>query len=187
MKRLTVLRMTWASLAAALALAGAGCILTSGQIELHFDLPDLSGSSSSNIVGQAVDLNEEDDYNDYKEDLQGVTNLAVLGEITNNPGSDAVDVEVWITPHDTTYANAAALKGDPKAKLLWGPFALASGATEQIDWDESAALFKDAGKSILLQEVKGDGTFTIYAVGAQGTYDFDVDNGVLVLSIDVGI
>jgi hypothetical protein len=180
-------RFAWISVAAALGLVAGGCILTSGQVELYFDLPDIAASSPDNLIGETVDLNEEEDYTDHKEDLQGVTNLAVLGVITNNVDSTPIDVEVWITPDLTNYTNDEDLKADEGARRLWGPFALGAGETVQIDWDASAALFKEEGKSVLLQEVKGDGTFTVYAIGTQGDYNFSVDQGVLVLTIDIGI
>ncbi len=44
-----------------------------------------------------------------------------------------------------------------------------------------------AGKAALLEEAKGDGNFTLYAVGAAGTYSFTVANGELLLVIDAGL
>jgi hypothetical protein len=64
---------------------------------------------------------------------------------------------------------------------------VAGSATKTIDWNASAQLFTVAGKAALLNEAKGDGNFTLYAVGAAGAYDFTVANGALVLVIDVGI
>ena len=179
-------RLTWIALSTAIALAGAGCILTSGRSS-STSISRTFASSPTNIIGETVDLNEEEDDTDHKDDIQNVANLAVLGVIKNETGSSPIDIEVWITPDSTAYADADDLTADPAAKRLWGPFALAAGATTQIDWDDSAALFKDDGKAVLLGKVKGDGTFTVYAIGTQGTYAFSVDNGVLVLTIDVGI
>ena len=174
------------AVAALLALAAGGCILTSGQIQLHFELPNLTATSANNIIGEAVDLNEEEDYADNKEDLQDISDLAVLGKITNH-GGNAIHVEVWMTRDLTSYTTETALKADSEALPLWGPFALAGAETKQIDWDDSAALFSEAGKAVLLEEAKGDGTFTIYAIGVEGTYSFSVEHGALVLEIDIGI
>jgi hypothetical protein len=79
------------------------------------------------------------------------------------------------------------MKADPTAVKLWGPFSVAGSATKVIDWNASSQLFSVAGKAALLSEAKGDGNFTLYAVGSAGTYDFSVANGALVLVIDVGI
>ncbi len=72
------------------------------------------------------------------------------------------------------------------ATKLWGPFNVKAGEAKQVGWDESAALFDETGKALLLNEIKGDGKFTIYAIANVGTYSFKVDNGVLALTISAG-
>ena len=52
---------------------------------------------------------------------------------------------------------------------LWGPFPLAAGEEKRITWDDSAALFDPAGKSVVLNELKGDGVFTVYFLNANAT------------------
>ena len=110
----------------------------------------------------------------------------MLGKITNNGASD-IHVEVWMTPTLTPYTTVSALKGDATAKQVWGPFTLAAGQTKVIDWDDSAKLFNSVGKAALLSEAKGDGQFTLYAIAKEGIYSFSVQDGVLVLVLDVGI
>ncbi len=64
---------------------------------------------------------------------------------------------------------------------------LAGGATRHIGWDESAGLF--TGRQVLLAEVKGDGVFTLFALGppGTGTSHFAVHKGQLVVTIDAGV
>jgi hypothetical protein len=170
-------------LLAVLALVGmtAGCVLVSGQITVDFDLADAHVVGPATLVSQTVDLNTIGDYNDHKSDLQGLADVALLGTITNN-GSSPVDVEVWMTTTQTSYL----LESDVKANgvRLWGPFHLAAGETRRTDWDGSAALFDAAGKTALIGEIKGDGVFTLYAVGKQPTYDFSIQDGHGVLVLD---
>jgi hypothetical protein len=56
-----------------------------------------------------------------------------------------------------------------------------------VTWAESAKLFNAAGKNILINETKGDGSFTIYTIGTQGVYDIKVDDGVIVLVLNAGV
>ena len=178
---------TWMVLALALGLMTPGCILTSGQIQIDFDLPSFAANSATGIDGTTVDLSTEKEWNDNKDKLKDLSDLAVLGKFTNNAGS-AVNVEVWMTPDPTSYTSTAALQGDATALKVWGAFQVAPNATTVIDWNKSAALFTPAGKAALLKEAKGDGQFTLYAVSpGAATYDFTVQNGALVLVIDVGI
>ena len=168
------------------SIAATGC-LQSGQFTVSADLPDpLSGSSSTTITPAQIDLNSESIYTDHKSDLQGLVDCAILGEFTNNsPGP--MNVTVWMTPGNTNHTTQGALNGDATKLQLWGPFALGTGATKvQIKWDDSAGLFDDAGKAALINEVKGDGTFTLYAVGASAPYSITITKGVAVLTIDAG-
>ena len=90
-----------------------------------------------------------------------------------------------MTADETSYTTDAEVKAN--GTKLWGPFAIGAGQTATIGWDESAKLFTGTGKAALLEEVKGDGIFTLYFVGSAGTYSFNVENGVLVLTLDGGI
>lgn len=165
-----------------LAFVMPGCVLTSGQFLIDFDLDDFTTSTSTAVTKEDVDLTTEEDYNDHKEELQGIADVAVLGKITNT-GATAIGVQVWMTAGTTTFTTPTEVTSG--ATMLWGPFNLTAGGSEQVDWDESAALFNAAGKQLLLDEIKGDGMFTIYAISDNvGIYSFTVDNGVLALVLD---
>ena len=164
-----------------------GCILTSGQVQIDFDLPSFTANSVTGIDGTTIDLNTESEYKDNKDKLKDLSDLAVLGKFTNNSAT-AVNVSVWMTTTPSAHLTEGALMSDPTRVQLWGPFTVAGNATTVIDWNKSAQLFTVAGKAALLNEAKTDGNFTLYAVGPAGqVYDFSVANGSLVLVIDVGI
>jgi hypothetical protein len=182
-------------LALVLPLTLCGCLLTTGQISIDFDLGTINVNDPDNLVAEQVDLNTISDYVDHKADISGLTDLAILGEVTNNfptltkgagksaQGGDlTLNAEAWITVTTTNYTTDAQVRAS--AQKLWGPFTVAPGATRSLDWDDSAALFSPAGKAILLNEVKGDGVFTIYVIGTSGFYNFTVDKATLVLTLE---
>jgi hypothetical protein len=178
--------LRWLFLGLGLGLLASGCILTSGQIQIDFNLLD-GNITSAGLVGMPVKLSQEEEYTDNKDKLKTLSDLALLGKIKNNTASP-LDVEVWFTPTITTHTTESALMGDPSAVKIWGKFHVGANQTVQIDWNDSAALFTKAGKDALLKEAKdGDGDFSLYAIGSSGTYDFDVTNGSLVLILDAGI
>ena len=90
---------------------------------------------------------------------------------------------LWGDEKATAYFKALRANG----VKLWGPFDVAAGQTVSIGWDESAKLITPQGEALLIEEVKGDGVFTLYLVGTAGTYSFEVNDGVLVLTLDAGI
>jgi len=172
------------------ALAASGCIIVSAQILTHFALPNPFTIDSSLIDHSEripVDLSVDPgkDYTDNKDKLKNLTDLAILGKFTNVNGP-AGGVLVYISP-DLVGPPGGAPSIPSNAVLLWGPGAIGpTGDVRTIGWDESAKLFNKAGKDLLLQEVKGDGQFTLYATGSTGTFNIRVDDGVVVLVIDAG-
>lgn len=183
-------------LALVLPLTLCGCLLTTGQISIDFDLGTINVSDPDNLIAQQVDLNTIEDYVEHKADISGVSDLALLGRITNAPppslvkagdksvqgGPSTLNAEAWITPTTTNYTTDTQVRAN--AIKLWGPLLVPAGATVNIDWDNSAALFSPLGKATLLNEIKGDGVFTIYVLGSSGFYSFTVDDATLVLTLE---
>ena len=168
------------------ALTASGCWLVSGQFLVSFNLPPtLNVDSATNIAFAQVDLTTIGDYRDHKSDLKDLADCALLGKFTNS-GSGSLCIVVYLTPGLTSHITAGALATDGTTVQLWGPLALASGASRTVGWDESAKLFTKPGKAALVKEVKGDGQFTIYAVGATAPYKLKLENGVAVVVIDAG-
>jgi hypothetical protein len=142
-------------------------------------------TSSTGLDGVTVDLNTVGDYSKHKDKLKGLADIAILGEFVNNGGS-AIDVEVWMVDNaGPLLTDATVVRAD--GVRVWGPFQLDAGATTNITWDQSAVLI-GAGKAHLLAQIKGDGIFTLYAIGPAGStiYDFSVNNGKLIAVIDAG-
>jgi hypothetical protein len=171
-----------------LALAGllaGGCLVTSAQVLAHFGLPDpLTVAGPAAVVGVDVDLSTVPEYEDHKDELKDLVDLALLGRFRNV--GPATALEVWMTPGFTSHTQASQVTGDPSAVRVWGPFALPAGpSTTAISWTQAAALF-GAGKGALVGQIKGDGQFTLYVLGNTGAYDFVVDHGALAMVLDAG-
>ena len=167
-------------------LTASGCWLVSGQFTVSSDLPDpLNVTSPTSLFSAQIDLNEEQDYRDHKEDLKDLVDCALLGTFRNNTAT-AITLEVWMTRGLTSHSTETELEDDAGRVQLWGSLALAGNESKQIGWDESAALFSKTGKQALLEETLGDGSFTLYAKGTGGVYNFTLEQGVAVVVIDAG-
>lgn len=161
------------ALVALAALAAAGCILTSGQFVATYDLPDATFNTSGTFQGELVDLNTIGIYNDHKQDLKRVEDLALVGDIRNN-GNASVQAEVWIVPAATT-APTGIVAGAVK---LWGPVTVPANSTVTVDWNESSKLF--VGRQTLIDEIKGDGVFGLYLAAPSVTYDISTTNAAII-------
>lgn len=155
--------------AALAALVATGCILTSGQFVATYALPDATFNTGGTFQGELVDLNTISEYNDHKQDLERVEEIALVGDITNN-GAASVQAEAWIVP-DATSAPTGVVPGAVK---LWGPLTVAAGATVSVDWDQSTTLF--VGRQALIDEIKGDGVFGLYIAAPSASYDITTTN-----------
>lgn len=185
MKRVRLLLLGAAALA--LTALASGCFITSAQVFVHYDLPNpfTIDSVDDPFERVDVDLNEVEEYADHKDKLESLADGAIVGLFRNVSGP-AGGVEVWITPGATTYGDVTAIRAG--AVKLWGPGTIgATGSTRDVGWAESAALFTAAGKKILIDEVKGDGKFTLYTFGTQGDYRISVEKGSIILVLDGGV
>jgi hypothetical protein len=164
------------------ALAAAGCMLTSGQFVATYNLPDPFDVSSLAFAGTSVDLNTISEYEDHKDELKRVEDLALVGNFTNRT-STAAQVEVWIVP-DGSLTTLTAQQVQANGTRLWGPLAVAGNSTEKVDWDRSSALF--VGRQALIDEVKGDGHFALYVI-ANGAFSVRVTEGTLIVVVGAAI
>src|SRR5262245_38015209 len=169
-------------LVALAALAAGGCMLTSGQFVVTYDLPTPLDVTSTALNGTDVDLNTISEYRDHKDELKRVEDLALVGDFTNRSAT-AANLEVWIVP-DATLPPLTMSQVQQNGVRLWGPLAIAGNATEHVDWDRSAALF--TGRQALIDEVKGDGHFQLYVI-ANGTFSLRVTNGTLIVVVGAAI
>jgi hypothetical protein len=160
------------------ALAAAGCFLVSGQFVVHYALPSPSTFQSvGTFAGVAVDLNTVSEYSDHKDDLKRVEDLALIGDFRNNLGT-AVNVDMYIVPAGTSNLTPAQVLST--GVKLWGPLAVPGNSTVSVDWNKSATLF--VGRQTLIDEIKGDGSFALYAV-ASGSFDVTLTKGAVIAVI----
>ena len=168
-------------------LMASGCWLISGQFTVSQDLPTpLDVDSQIVIVGAHIDLNTQSTYRDHKNDLKDLADCALLGTFTNT-GTGTLDILVYMTPAGSPlHTTKVQLDADATKIKVWGPLTLGPGASKKVGWDESAGLFNADGKQALLKEVKGDGDFALYAVGASAPYKLRLTDGVAVVVVDAG-
>lgn len=176
----------WFPVAGLAALMAAGCVLVSGQFIVTYDFAEhgfdpLTVGSPTAIAGVQVNLDDVGTYRDHKGDLKDVTDLALVGKITNLTGT-ATSVEVWMvaSPGPLLTTDSAVRAAGQR---IWGPLSLPANGSVQVNWNQSAALF--GGRQALIGEIKGDGRFDLYALGT-GAYAFRIDKGALIAVVSAG-
>lgn len=167
-------------------LAAAGCVLISAQVLVTYDFAahgfdPLIVTSPAALAGVPVDLNTVKAYNDHKSDLQQVSDLALVGKITNLT-ANATDAEVWMVANPGTMLTTDAAVRNAGVEI-WGPLHLGPNGVVQVGWDASSKLF--VGRQALIDEIKGDGRFDLYVIGS-GSYSYRVDKGALIAVLAAG-
>lgn len=165
----------------------AGCMLTSGQFVITYEFADhgydpIIVVNPSTLSGVQVNLNEVGEYKDHKSDLKDVVDVALVGQLTNL-AANPTDIEVWmVTNPGAPLTTGTAVKA--AGQKIWGTLNLPGyGTAVQIDWNTSAKLF--TGRQALVDEIKGDGRFDLYALGS-GSYTFRLDKGALIAVVSAG-
>src|SRR4029077_6805852 len=125
------LRMLLPSLALAL-LTGTGCVLISGQFLVQLEIGDLSINSATAVNGYYVDLSTNSTYNDHKDDIKSLEDIALVGSI-HNTGLSSLTLNVYLL--DGNPGPLAAGTVTSTGTKVWGPLTVAAGATEKLDWD----------------------------------------------------
>ncbi len=168
-------------LVALAALAAAGCFLVSGQFVVNYALPSpLTFNTVGSFAGVGVDLNTIGEYSDHKADLKRVDDLSLIGDFHNNNLTTAVTIEAWIVPTGATNLTPTTLPTSGGVKL-WGPLAIPANGTVSVDWNKSAGLF--VGRQALIDEIKGDGSFSLYVKGTGATFDVTLTKGAVIAVI----
>lgn len=173
----------WLSLAVLGGLLSSGCFLVSLQKQVVFLFDDpVTVAGPSAMGGVAVDLNSVSEYEDNKDKLKDVADLALLGRVTNLTPT-ATTVEVWMVASPGTILTTESAVRAAGTKI-WGTLSLAPNETKTINWNQSAQLF--SGRQSLVSEIKGDGRFDLYAIGSGTAYNFRISRGALVAVLSAG-
>jgi len=160
------------------ALAAAGCFLISGQFVVNYALPSpLNAASGATLTGVDVDLNTVGEYRDHKDKLKRIEDLALVGDFRNNTGA-AATIEVWIVP--SAALNLSLAQVQAQGVKLWGELSAGPNSSVKVDWDRSSQLF--VGRQALIDEIKGDGHFSLYVV-ANGAFDLTVTDGAVIVVV----
>src|SRR6266508_274303 len=77
------------------ALIATGCVLVSGQFLVQIDLGDVTVDSVLPVQGFYVDLSTNSTYEDHKDDIKSLEDLALVGSVRNT-GASSVTLSVYL-------------------------------------------------------------------------------------------
>jgi hypothetical protein len=151
---------------------GNNCI-TSGNIMVVMDLAPVTGQTNTNFNPCTVDLTNNSDWKEHKDQLNSVDDIGFACTIVNHESSAATG-QIWIS--DKSYSTPDAVKASA-VKILDGIVVPANG-TRSIDWSESAGFLSNfnEAKTIVYTE-----KFYLYFMVDETSLSFHIDVKDIVL------
>lgn len=161
---------------ALMMMLGNNCITSGNIVAVIDDLPDLVGQTNTNFNPRSVDLTENGDWKEHRDQLNSVDDIGFACEITNHESSVATG-QIWIS--DKSYSTPDAVKANA-VKVLDG-IAVPAGGKRNIEWKESADFLSNfvEAKTIVYTE-----KFYVYFMVAETPFHIDVKDIIIFLSVN---
>lgn len=161
---------------ALLLMLGNNCITSGNIIVVYEEIPDLVGQTNTSFNPRSVDLTENGDWKEHRDQLNSVDDIGFACKITNHESTVATG-QIWIS--DKSYSTPDAVKASA-LKILDG-ISVPAGGTRSIEWKESAdylSNFLEAKKIVYTEK------FNLYFMVAETPFDIDVKDIILFLSVN---
>ncbi|MFH2036526.1 MAG: hypothetical protein ABIJ45_09000 [Candidatus Zixiibacteriota bacterium] len=160
-------------------LIGAGCSgVLSGTFVLDYTFYDEDITANSELSYFTVDMADDEDWTDNKDDINNIDQIGFRLWIDNNGASEATPV-FYMTDSMTTIFTSAQDVKDSATVILSG-MTIPAGATLHVDYPTSIGYIKNFG---LLKTVVETGKFTIYSVTEDLPYDLHIDSVTVIVTV----
>jgi hypothetical protein len=141
-----------------------GCVLTSGTKVFSVELSGWS-SIPSQMQWKYIDVaNESSDYQDNKDKLKSVDEVALVGYVVNTSPSEAY-TKIYIS--DNLYTTPTQVETPGNSTLMFDSPAIAAGDSLYLNWSDALAHVQNL--SVLRDQLLGDGQFYVYAIPTNGS------------------
>jgi hypothetical protein len=172
---------------AAVALAlllPSGCKILSGTTMVEKMFRDLSASSSNSFYYEAMDITDEQDWIDHKDDITDIDNVGFELWVTNNSSvANEFDCYVAAFSSSLTGASSKSMVADSATHVLVSVPLAATGQT----FVGYAASFSHITNLETLKTLAESGQFKFFAMSEATPIDFTVDSVKVVITLTAGI
>ena len=160
-------------LAAALTLVIAGCLM-SGQ-NTFTQRVEVVAATNTTVTPIPIDLNEEPDYADNKDNLKSIDELSVVGIITNKLPVPA-NARIYLS-NDATLTTVEEVEAE--ATLVFESPPVPASGKLKIKWADGFQYVQN--RKVIEDEIFGDGIFVLYAIAADTPFDLDVKAEIVIV------
>ena len=151
-----------------------------GTFTITYDIDDII-SSDSNIGGYLLDLNDEEDYEEHRDDIKSIDQVNIIGWIKNR-SSVPVAGEIWVDLNDSLFTPDAVR--DSATLVFATPIPIPGPADSIfIDWPDGLQYMQNM--DTLKNYIQNIGYFAMYGLADEAPFDIEMDLEV-VITITVG-
>ena len=171
------------AIAIALLLPQSGCKIVSGTTTVERMYRDLSASTSNSFYYEAIDITDEPDWIDHKDDITDIDNVGFELWVTNTSGvANAFDC--YVAPLSSSLTGDSP-KSEVTASATHALVSVPLAATGQtfIGYADS---FSHISNLDILKTLTETGQFKFFAMSDATPVDFTVDSIRVVVTLTAG-
>jgi hypothetical protein len=155
------------------------CGLVSGSFTFGYEVEGTITSSNASLEFEYVDLTTIDDYNDHRDDLYSLDNVAIVG-IFENTGPDPFSGEVWLA-YDSVYAAYGADGPDSvranATRIFTTPVPIPAGILLEINWEDGLSVIENFSE--VQTAVLDSAYFVLYGLGDSDVFSMAMDIDII--------
>ena len=164
--------------------AAAGCDLASVQVRITEDVvtpgSNEQHSTDSNIAMVGVDLADDSDWKEHKDNIKSVDAAGFVLRIHNNR-SEAATGRLYMSANPIANPSLTILAN--QATLILDGLAVPGNTSVELDFEDSLAL--EVNRTLLHEQML-TGKIFVYGVGEGAPFDVTIDQFTVVVVVTVG-
>jgi hypothetical protein len=156
-----------------------GCGLITGSFTFGYEIDGTITSTNASLEYEYIDLTTIEDYNNHRDDLHSLDNIAIVGCFTNN-GTEPISGEIWLA-YDTTYALYGADGPDSvranATRIYMTHSPIINGVLLCVDWEDGLAFIE--GFPEIQTAVLDSAYLVIYGLGDADEFNVEMDIDII--------
>ena len=161
----------------------SGCVVT-GTFVIDFHVSSTDMHESDEYTHFAIDLTDEDTWNDHKDKIKYIDNVGFQLWLTNG-SSEAMSATFYIDEYATSsaYTDSADVKANATLILTGLSAPAGPGAKVYVDWPTSLSMVRGIDKIRTFVE---SGKFSIYSLNTSSDTEYTLDSANVIVTFTAG-
>jgi hypothetical protein len=164
-----------------------GCIITGTVVITFLVVPDpdpVTVTPATFEDGElTVDLNDDEDYLEYKDDIKNIDNVSFYLSVRNNQASP-VTFQILIDPDTLNDWTSIEDAIDDGVDVMFSDLTLPGSSTIILDWEEATPYTSQAEE---IKTILKSGVFSIYpAAIPRNNFNITIDSCIVVVTLTGG-